>query len=105
MAASEVWDRAEPFVMLGRLATMREWRGRGVARALVEEALGWAKRNREEVSRMGEGEGGEEWRGLVLIHAQGRLEGWYKGLGFVTDKGLGGWAEEGIAHVGMWRRV
>jgi len=101
MAASDVWDGKEPFVKLGRLATLREWRGMGVARALVGEALEWAGGNRGEVSRAGEG----EWRGLVLVHAQGRLEGWYAGLGFVKDGGLGGWVEDGIAHLGMWRRV
>lgn len=45
------------------------------------------------------------WRGLVLVHAQVDVERMYEGLGFVRDEGLGRWEEEGIMHVGMFRRV
>ena len=88
--------------MIGRVATRREFRGRGFARVLVEEALGWAGRHGGEV--VGEG-GVGRWEGLVLAHAQARLEGWYASIGWRTDEGLGSWDEEGIMHVGMWRRV
>ena len=46
-----------------------------------------------------------EWKGLVLVHAQKEIERFWAGLGFVRDEGMGVWWEEGIEHVGMWRRV
>ena len=102
---STVWDQREPYLTIGRLATLAEYRGRGYARILMEEALQFAG-----------GHGGEmvlerdrgvlgEWRGLVMVHAQARLEGWYRGLGFEGDEGMGRWVEGGIEHLGMWRRV
>ncbi|KAJ5490726.1 hypothetical protein N7539_002293 [Penicillium diatomitis] len=45
------------------------------------------------------------WRGLVLVHAQVDVEAMYRGMGFTQDKALGMWDEEGIQHVGMFRRV
>ena len=45
------------------------------------------------------------WKGLVLIHAQQHLERVYNKWGFVRDETLGVWDEEGIDHIGMWRRV
>ncbi|MCJ1475496.1 hypothetical protein MMC13_004159 [Lambiella insularis] len=91
---------AEPYVVLGRLATLEAYRGRGLGRLLVETALGWAARNVGAVS----GEG-ERWRGAVLISAQMEAEGFYRGVGFERDEDGGEWVEEGIRHVGMWRRV
>ena len=78
----------------------------------MNTALEWVQRNAEAVSQGSgdpverEREGGEDrWRGLVMVHAQVGVQGFWKGLGFVTDEGLGGWWEEGIRHVGMWRRL
>lgn len=99
---SILWDHKEPYVKIGRLATVKEFRGRGYAKALMEAALEYARKNRDVMvkdKRLG------EWNGLVLIHAQRRLEGWYKSMGFETDEGLGIWWEESIDHVGMWKRV
>ncbi|CAD6578282.1 MAG: hypothetical protein ASARMPRED_008672 [Alectoria sarmentosa] len=98
---SRLWDHEEPFAMIGRVATQKEFRGRGYGRVLVEEALRWAGGNGGEVR----GDKGVEWKGLLLAHAQVEVEGWYAGLGWRTDEGLGRWDEEGIPHVGMWRRV
>lgn len=51
-------------------------------------------------------EEGNGWNGLVLVHAQRNMEGWYRSVGgFVNDEGMGVWMEEGIEHVGMWRRL
>lgn len=104
---SELWDGKEPYLQIGRLATRREFRGRGYARVLIEEALGWAGGHPADVVGDWRGEGGEKavWKGLLLIHAQERLDGWYGNLGWRTDKGLGRWDEVGIWHVGMWKRV
>ena len=90
---------------IGRLATLKEFRGRGYARKLMEEALGFAGENGG--SMVVEKDRGElgSWRGLVQVHAQARLEGWYRSLGFEVDEGIGRWLEGGIEHLGMWRRV
>ncbi|MCJ1379496.1 hypothetical protein MMC17_002597 [Xylographa soralifera] len=116
-------DGHEPYIKLGRLATLEEYRGLGLGKLLVTTTLEWAARNAEslhprvsEKEGMGlEGEGvareregvvrEEGWKGLVLVHAQKGVERFYRGLGFETDEGLGEWVEEGIVHVGMWRRV
>lgn len=107
-----VHDGVEAYVKLGRLATLEEYRGLGLGRLLVNTALEWVQRHAEEVSQGSadaverEREGAEErWRGLVLVHAQVGVQGFWKGLGFVRDEGLGEWWEEGIRHVGMWRRL
>lgn len=99
---SALWDHEEPYVMFGRLATVKEFRGRGYGRVLVREALSYAGRNGGDMVK--DQELGL-WKGLVFIHAQRVLEGWYKDLGFETDEGMGLWWEEGIEHVGMWKRV
>ena len=93
--------------MIGRLATRKEFRGRGYGRAVVEEALGWAAGHEGEVVRdWRDGEGRRAvWRGLLLAHAQADREKWYAGLGWRTDEGMGRWDECGIRHVAMWRRV
>ena len=117
--ATSLHDGKEAYVKLGRLATLKEYRGLGLGRLLVNTALEWvAKRAelmvegpRDPVEREREGnlevggEEGGEWRGLVLVHAQRGVVGWYRALGFLEDEGMGVWWEEGIEHVGMWRRV
>jgi len=45
------------------------------------------------------------WKGLVLAHAQKRIQKVWERYGFVVDEGMGEWDEEGVVHVGMWRRV
>ncbi|MCJ1289053.1 hypothetical protein MMC34_000585 [Xylographa carneopallida] len=115
-----VHDGHEPYVKFGRLATLQEYRGLGLGKLLVVTALEWAARNVEALQGEGggvglEGEGvareregvvrGEGWKGLVLVHAQKGVEPFWRGVGFERDEGLGEWMEEGIAHVGMWRRV
>ncbi|KAJ5882906.1 uncharacterized protein N7473_009792 [Penicillium subrubescens] len=115
----------EPCIKLTRVAVLPEYRGFGLGRRLVETALEWATEHAGEIdAAAGElarqlssqklqdkdegqnSEGGlEAWRGLVLVHAQVDVERMYSGLGFVRDEGLGRWDEEGIEHVGMFRRV
>ncbi|KAJ9667214.1 hypothetical protein H2201_002735 [Coniosporium apollinis] len=112
-------DNREPYVKLGRLATLQPYRGLGLARLLVNAALDWAAKHPDEVvpppdptaveQAKVEGKLAEEadgrWRGLVLVHAQTGVAGWWEGMGFRKDEGMGTWVEEGIEHVGMWRRV
>ena len=94
-----MWDGKERYAKIGRLATRKEFRGRGLGKELVQRALIWAREHRTEVGK------GQEWGGLILAHAQTAVEQWYSALGWVRDKGMGLWWEEGIEHVGMWRRV
>ena len=94
----------EPYVVLGRLATLKQFRGQGLAKKIVTTALDWT------VSHAGDvvppGLNGSGWKGLVLIHAQtGTAEKAWGKMGFVKDEGMGTWIEEGIDHIGMWRRV
>lgn len=110
--ATEMWDGEEAFVKLGRMATLREYRKMGLGRLLVDAALEWLRGNGEMVrGEMGVGGGDEvgrergEWKGLVLVHAQKEIERFWATFGFVRDDGMGVWWEEGIEHVGMWRRV
>jgi predicted GNAT family N-acyltransferase len=107
----------EPCIKLTRVAVLPEYRGYGLGRRLVETALSWATEHAGEIdAAAGElarqdknkdlPDGGvEAWRGLVLVHAQVDVERMYSGLGFVKDEGLGRWDEEGIEHVGMFRRL
>jgi len=123
-------DGREPYIKLGRLATLSDYRGLGLGRLLVNTALDWASHHADQfrvggqlVRRVSEDveldvpelEGvarerasvdkGEEWKGLVLVHAQRGVTRFWEGMGFVRDEGLGVWVEEGIEHVGMWRRM
>ncbi|KAM5462368.1 hypothetical protein MauCBS54593_008033 [Microsporum audouinii] len=86
-----------PFIKIGRLAVLPAYRGKGLARLLVDTALGWAAEHAVEV--------GAGWDGLVLIHAQTDVEAMYARLGFKTDESMGRWVEEGIPHVGMWKKL
>ena len=87
----------EPYVKLGRVATLKWARGKGLSRQLTDEAFLWLSRNPDAV--------GEGWNGNVLTHAQVVIEKMYQRLGFVTDEKLGRWDECGIEHLGMWKRL
>ncbi|TKA70419.1 hypothetical protein B0A49_09219 [Cryomyces minteri] len=114
-------DGREPYVKLGRLAVLAPFRGLGLARLLVNSALEWAAQNAEtilpppsptsrEQRKLAAGgddadSGEDRWNGLVLVHAQTGVQKVWEKWGFVKDEGMGVWDEEGIDHVGMWRRV
>ncbi|KAL8860069.1 MAG: hypothetical protein Q9178_003619 [Gyalolechia marmorata] len=105
--ATAMWDGREPFIKIGRMATLASHRGRGIAQRLIEESLAWAATHGADLSSPGS-EGLEnipQWSGLVLSHAQKSVQEWWGKMGFEVDEGLGAWWEEGIEHVGMWRRV
>lgn len=45
------------------------------------------------------------WKGLMCVHAQEQVAKVWAKWGFELDEGMGSWYEEGIKHVGMFRRV
>lgn len=108
-----LWDGCEPYVKIGRVATLSSHRGMGLGKLLVESALEWAGRHREILRRSNGGlsEGNTEWgsenqwNGLILVHAQKQVKQFWGKLGFVEDEGMGVWWEEGCEHIGMWRRA
>lgn len=133
--ATKMWNGKEAYIKLGRLATLPSHRGLGFGRVLIDRALKWAvenvstlslscpvsvqlqqphitieqeneQENEEEETEKKEEKGSNGWNGLVLVHAQRDVEAWYRSVhGFVTDEDMGVWIEEGIEHVGMWRRL
>jgi predicted GNAT family N-acyltransferase len=46
-----------------------------------------------------------EFQGLIMVHAQVGVQKLWARYGFEKDEALGVWDEEGIDHVGMWKRV
>ncbi|CEL05614.1 hypothetical protein ASPCAL06732 [Aspergillus calidoustus] len=111
----------EPYIKFGRVAVLAAYRGLGLARRLMETGMKWAEENAGEINRAlaevvegrkeTEAEAEAEpvpvpvWKGLALVHAQVDVEKMYGRLGFVTDESMGTWVEEGIDHVGMWKRL
>lgn len=93
----DVCEDEEPYIKLSRIAVSASSRGRGLAPALINQSLTWAAKNSKDIT--------QGWKGLVLIHAQVHLESMYRRFGFQTDRKLGQWDEEGICHIGMWKRT
>lgn len=118
--ATSLHDGREAYVKLGRLAVVREFRGKGIARLLVQTALGWLRAHPghfdpsvaalglEQLSSSAGAAGNVDvprWSGLVCCHAQDAVVGVWERCGFVVDEGMGRWTEEGIPHVGMFLRL
>lgn len=106
----------EPYIKLGRLSTIAPYRGIGLSKLLYNAAVNWASLHPEDIippispaeleARKLEGKGEPDvWEGLVLAHAQVNVQGLWEKFGFVADKKMGTWVEEGIEHVGMWKRL
>jgi predicted GNAT family N-acyltransferase len=106
----------EPYIKLGRLATIAPYRGLGLSKLLYNAAINWASTHPQEIIppmspaelEAHKLEGKKEpdtWEGLVLVHAQANVQGLWEKFGFVMDKKMDTWIEEGIEHVGLWKRL
>jgi predicted GNAT family N-acyltransferase len=114
--ATTYHDGVEPYIKLGRIAVVKEFRGAGIAKILANAAITWAQQNptffNPSVAEMGMEKLGATrtdeipvWKGLVCVHAQEAVEKAWAKWGFKTDEGMGKWGEEGIMHVGMFQRL
>jgi predicted GNAT family N-acyltransferase len=111
--AEGTWNpHHEPYIKLGRLATLKPYRKLGLGRLLVNAALEWAREHPREVvpamsptTKEASGLTEDVWNGLVCVHAQVGVERAWTRYGFKKDEAMGEWDEEGIMHVGMWCRL
>lgn len=105
----------EPYIKLGRLATIAPYRGLGLSKLLYNAAVNWASQHPQDIIppmspaelEAHKLEGKKEpdiWEGLVLVHAQANVQGLWEKFGFKLDKEMASWVEEGIEHVGLWKR-
>lgn len=106
----------EPYIKLGRLSTLAPYRGLGLSKLLFNAAVNWASEHPTEIIPPKDPaeiealklEGKKEpdaWEGLVLVHAQANVQGLWEKFGFTVDKKMGTWIEEGIEHIGLWKRI
>jgi len=112
-----VHDGQEGYVKLGRLAVIPEFRKAGISKLLIDMALAFARNNSyqvmpgwdpaklESLRLQSDRAVAIDWKGLVLVHAQVGVQKVWRKYGFETDKSMGSWDEEGIEHVGMWRKL
>ena len=110
----EMQKKEEMYVKLGRLAVIKEFRKAGISKLLIETALQFIRERpnefvpqvdagtMEDMRRHGTG---LAYNGLVLVHAQTGVQKVWKKYGFETDESMGTWDEEGMEHVGMWKRI
>lgn len=109
-------DGKEPYIKLGRLAVIKEFRGHRLAGLLVQTVLSWLSSNPSffdpSIKELGMEQMGAatekeipKWNGLVCVHAQEQVVKAWEKWGFEVDKDMGEWWEEGIRHVGMFQRL
>ncbi|KAI8630997.1 acetyltransferase [Xylariaceae sp. FL1651] len=114
--ATDFHDGKEPYVKLGRVAVVPEFRGHRISAQLWNAARKWLQENPTYfnpsvkelgMDRMKAGTTDDipKWNGLVCTHAQEDVVKVYERWGFRVDKGMGKWFEEGIPHVGMYLRL
>jgi predicted GNAT family N-acyltransferase len=104
----------EPYIRITRVAVLAAFRGYGLSRLLMRTVEDWAARNKRVIDEMysqftaqedGLDAAAQRWNGLIGLHAQAQVERMYASMGYETDESMGRWDEEGIEHVGMFKRV
>ncbi|PSN74952.1 hypothetical protein BS50DRAFT_27956 [Corynespora cassiicola Philippines] len=118
----------EPYIKLGRLAVLAPYRRLGLSKLLINAALDWASKHAEVIYSPLEpvtmelanhlGKSAQKavvWQGLAMIHAQASVAHLWQKYGFAEElKNEQGeveitkeahWVEEGIEHLGMWKRI
>lgn len=114
--ATTFHDGIEPYMKLGRMAVVKEFRGSGLAKILANAAMTWARETPTffnpsvetwGMSKLGVSNTSEipHWKGLICVHAQTQVQKVWTKWGFELDEGMGTWNEEGIDHVGMFQRL
>jgi predicted GNAT family N-acyltransferase len=109
-------ETSEPYVKLGRIATIAPYRGLGLSKLLFNAAVNWASAHPEDIiapmspadleaAKLEGKKEPEPWQGLVLVHAQKQVQKLWERFGFKIDNEMGSWDEEGIEHVGLWKRI
>lgn len=104
--ATSLHNGTEPYIKLGRLAVVKSHRGKLLAGHLINTALDWMMTHFDYFDiTTGPASSHVKFNGLVCVHAQiGAMKLWER-HGFVQDELMGKWYEEGIPHVGMFRRI
>ncbi|KAK5631235.1 hypothetical protein RRF57_006949 [Xylaria bambusicola] len=113
---TEFHNGKEPYVKLGRIAVLPEFRGHQIAVQLWNAAKRWLQENptyfNPSVKELGMDtmqvdQAGDipKWNGLVCVHAQEAVTKVYERWGFKIDRGMGRFYEEGIPHIGMFQRL
>jgi GNAT superfamily N-acetyltransferase len=116
----------EAYIKLGRLAVLAPYRSLGLSKLLVNMALDYASKHPESIRppispttlEHANLHGQDEdmvWKGLVMVHAQTTVAPLWKKHGFTEELiGENGeveisqeerWVEEGLEHMGMWKRL
>jgi predicted GNAT family N-acyltransferase len=106
-------EEEEPYIKLGRIAVLPSYRGHGLSRLLLQTVENWALSHADEInsnsanssSHQTQNKNNIRWKGLILIHSQVQVQSIYERFGYRVDESMGMWYEEGICHVGMWKRV
>jgi len=103
----------EPYIKLGRIAVLPSYRGRGLSRLLIQTVENWALSHADEINdnsannshQNKKNKNNTPWKGLILLHSQIRVQAIYERFGYRVDESMGMWYEEGMCHVGMWKRL
>lgn len=112
--STDVHKAGEAYIKLGRLAVIKEFRKAGISKLLIDTAMQFIREHPNSfnpqpdantVETYGQHRTTGDFTGLILVHAQTGVQKVWKRYGFETDASMGTWMEEGIEHIGMWKRL
>ncbi|KAJ2988471.1 hypothetical protein NUW58_g2608 [Xylaria curta] len=113
---TDLHDGKEPYIKLGRVAVVSEFRKHNIADQIWNAAKNWLQENPAyfnpsvkelgfDVMRVSDAHDIPKWNGLVCVHAPESDIKFYERWGFQVDKGMGKFSEDEIPHVGMFQRL